>query len=88
MAVCEMQIEMFRLEVGKYPTSLTELLRAPGGSEGKWNGPYVKQESDLKDAWGNDYTYTVPGQSKPFDLISLGSDGKPGGEGEAKDVSN
>jgi general secretion pathway protein G len=81
-------IEMYRLEVGKYPTSLQELLRAPGGAEGKWNGPYAK-EPDLKDAWGNDYTYTVPGQNnKPFDLISLGSDAKPGGEGEARDVSN
>src|SRR3954471_11459498 len=83
------QIEMFRLEVGKYPTSLAELIRAPGGAEGKWNGPYVKSEADLKDAWGNDYTYTVPGQSsKPFDIISLGADGKPGGDGENRDVSN
>ena len=83
------QVEMYRLEVGKYPQSLAELLRAPGGTEGKWNGPYVKQDADLKDAWGNDYTYTVPGQnSKPFDIISLGADGKPGGDGENRDVSN
>ena len=81
------QIEMFRLEVGKYPTSLQELIRAPGGAENKWNGPYAK-EADLKDAWGNDYSYAVPGQGKPFDLISLGSDGRPGGDGEGKDVSN
>ena len=81
------QIEMFRLEVGKYPSSLQELVRAPGGAEGRWNGPYAK-DADLKDAWGNDYSYAVPGQGKPFDLTSLGSDGRPGGEGEAKDVSN
>ena len=81
------QVEMFRLEVGKYPTSLQELIRAPGGAEGKWNGPYAK-EADLKDAWGNDYSYSVPGQNKPFDITSMGSDGRPGGEGEAKDVSN
>ena len=81
------QIEMYRLEVGKYPTSLQELLRAPGGLEGKWNGPYVK-EPDLKDAWGNDYRYTIPGQGKPFDLVSLGADGKDGGEGENRDVTN
>lgn len=80
-------IEMYRLEVGKYPQSLQELVRAPGGSDGKWNGPYAK-DADLKDAWGNDYSYSVPGQGKPFDLTSLGSDGRPGGEGEAKDVSN
>jgi len=81
------QIEMYRLEVGKYPTSLQELLRAPGGAESRWNGPYAK-DADLKDAWGNDYSYAVPGQGKPFDLTSLGSDARPGGDGEAKDVSN
>jgi len=79
-------IEMYRLEVGKYPDSLASLLRNPGGLE-KWNGPYAK-EADLKDAWGNDYRYAVPGQGKPFDLVSLGADAKEGGEGESKDVVN
>lgn len=81
------QVELFRLEVGKYPANLQELVRAPGGSDGKWNGPYAK-EADLKDAWGNDYAYAVPGQGKPFDLTSMGADGRPGGEGENRDVSN
>jgi general secretion pathway protein G len=80
-------IEMFRLEVGRYPGNLQELVRQPGGTENKWNGPYAK-EPDLKDAWGNDYTYAVPGQGKPFDLSSMGADGKPGGDGENRDVSN
>ena len=81
------QIEMFRLEVGKYPGNLGELVRAPGGAEGKWNGPYAK-DGDLRDAWGNDYTYSVPGQGKPFDLVSMGADGRAGGDGENRDVSN
>jgi general secretion pathway protein G len=80
------QIEMYRLEVGKYPGSLQDLLRQPSGMD-KWNGPYVK-EPDLKDAWGNDYRYQVPGQGKPFDLLSLGADGQVGGEGENKDITN
>ena len=79
-------IEMYRLEVGKYPGSLQDLVRQPSGID-KWNGPYAK-EPDLKDAWGNDYRYNVPGQGKAFDLISLGADGKDGGEGENRDVSN
>jgi general secretion pathway protein G len=80
------QIEMYRLEVGKYPENLQALVRQPPGLD-KWNGPYVK-DADLKDAWGNDYRFTVPGQGKAFDLVSLGADGKDGGEGENKDVSN
>ena len=81
------QIEMFKLEVGRYPENLQALTRAPAGTEGKWNGPYVK-EPDLKDAWGNDYRYTVPGQGKAYDLVSLGADGRDGGDGENRDVTN
>ena len=83
------QVEMYKLEVGKYPTSLGDLVKQPAGTEGKWNGPYAK-DPDLKDAWGNDYRYAVPGagQGKAYDIISLGADGKDGGEGENRDVSN
>jgi general secretion pathway protein G len=79
------QIEMYKLEVGKYPDNLGALVRNPGSD--KWNGPYAK-ETDLKDAWGNDYRYTIPGQGKPYDIVSLGADGRDGGEGENKDISN
>jgi general secretion pathway protein G len=80
------QIEMYRLEVGKYPDSLQALVKQPAGAD-RWNGPYAK-DADLKDPWSNDYRYTVPGQGKAFDLISLGADGKDGGDGENRDVSN
>jgi general secretion pathway protein G len=80
------QIEMYKLEVGRYPDTLQALVKQPAGVD-RWNGPYAK-DADLKDAWGNDYRYNVPGQGKAFDLISLGADGKDGGEGENRDVSN
>jgi len=80
------QIELYRLEVGRYPENLQALVKQPGGVD-KWNGPYIK-EADLKDSWGNDYRYTVPGQGKAFDLVSLGADGREGGEGENKDIVN
>jgi general secretion pathway protein G len=79
-------IEMYKLEVGKYPENLQALVRQPGGVD-KWNGPYAK-DADLKDAWGNEYRYTVPGQGKAYDLVSLGADGQVGGEGENRDVTN
>lgn len=79
-------IELYRLEVGKYPENLQALVRQPPGAD-KWNGPYAK-DADLKDPWQNDYRYAVPGSGKPYDLISLGADGKEGGEGADKDVRN
>ena len=80
------QIEMYKLEVGRYPDNLQALVKQPAGVD-RWNGPYAK-DSDLKDAWGNDYRYTVPGTNKGFDLVSLGADNKEGGDGENRDVSN
>jgi general secretion pathway protein G len=80
------QIEMYKLEVGRYPDSLQSLVKQPAGVD-RWNGPYAK-DTDLKDAWGNDYRFTVPGTNKGFDLMSLGADNKEGGDGENRDVSN
>ena len=79
-------IELYKLEVGKYPENLQALVKQPGGVD-KWNGPYAK-DADLKDAWGNDYRYPLPGQGKAYDRVSLGADGRDGGEGENRDVTN
>ena len=80
------QIEMYKLEVGRYPENLQALVKQPGGVE-KWAGPYAK-DADLKDAWGTDSRYTTPGTNKGFDLVSYGADGKDGGEGENRDLRN
>ena len=80
------EIEMYKLEVGRYPENLEALAKQPPGVD-RWNGPYAK-EDELKDAWGNDYRYQVPGTNKPFDLVSLGADGREGGEGENRDIVN
>jgi general secretion pathway protein G len=81
------QIELYKLEVGRYPDSLQSLVKQPPGVD-KWGGPYAK-DADLKDSWSNDYRYNVPGTNgKAYDLISLGADGKEGGDGPNKDISN
>ena len=40
------------------------------------------------DPWGKAYIYKVPGDKWEFDLLSLGRDGQPGGNGEDADISN
>ena len=42
------------------------------------------------DPWGNTYVYTIPSATtgKDYDLISYGSDGQPGGTGDAADITN
>ena len=84
------QLEIMRLEVGRYPTTqegLRALLEKPAGMD-RWSGPYIKDPATLKDPWGNDFKYAAPGASKPFDLVSLGADGREGGEGDNRDLAN
>jgi general secretion pathway protein G len=83
-------LDMYRLEVGNYPTSadgLKALVTQPSNARG-WNGPYLKKGEVPKDAWNNDYQYKRPGSNNhPYDLSSFGADGAAGGEGEDADLS-
>jgi len=80
-------IELYKLEVGRYPDSLGALVTQPGGLD-KWNGPYAKA-ADLKDVWGNDYKYDPPIGSTNYLITSYGEDGGPGGAAgsEAQDLT-
>jgi len=84
-------LDLYKLEMGKYPTSqegLAALVTAPSGTT-NWNGPYLKKTTVPKDPWGNEYKYTSPGdQNRPYDIVSLGGDGKEGGDGDGKDITS
>ena len=85
----EKALDHYRLDVGRYPSGeqgLAALSRRPT-NESRWQGPYLRKELPA-DPWGNAYQYVQPGQRGEFDLISLGKDGKTGGEGEAADIGN
>ena len=81
-------LDLFHLEVGRYPTSeegLNALVDEPTGTSG-WNGPYLRKTRIPEDPWGQDYHYQYPGDNGDFDLYSLGRDGNDGGEGEDADI--
>jgi general secretion pathway protein G len=83
-------VEMYRLEVGSYPTTaqgLVVLVQRPAGVE-QWNGPYLRKPVVPKDPWGRDYRYRHPGEHGTFDIYTLGADNADGGEGESADVVN
>ncbi len=83
-------LDLFKLEVGRYPTTqegLQALITAPAGAS-NWNGPYWKKSSIPKDPWGNEYKYTSPGAKMPYDIVSYGADGKEGGDGPNKDITS
>ena len=80
-------VDLYRLEVGEYPPSLEALVERPAGAE-RWNGPYLRKNKVPEDPWGRDYVYRQPGEHGPYDLVSLGADGQPGGEGENRDIAS
>lgn len=71
------KIENFRMDTGRLPNSLDELVTAPGDASG-WLGPYAKA-TELRDPFGHPYEYRAPGENGDFDLVFLGKDGRPGG---------
>jgi len=77
------KVDQYRMDVGRLPDSLDQLVTSPG--ESSWLGPYAKPE-ELRDPWGNPIEYRRPGQSGPFELVSLGADGQSGGESVNQDI--
>jgi general secretion pathway protein G len=85
-------LDLYRLDVGNYPTTeqgLVGLSAAPSGVAG-WDGPYIKDPNGIKDPWGRVFEYRSPSQrtGHAFDIVSLGADGRPGGDGEDADLIN
>jgi general secretion pathway protein G len=78
----------YKLDTGTFPSTELGLqaLRVKPESMTQWAGPYLPQDVPL-DPWGNPYLYKYPGEhgDEP-DVISLGADGQPGGEGNNADV--
>jgi general secretion pathway protein G len=81
-------LDLYFLDTGRYPSSsegLEALVRKPGNID-VWNGPYLKGGQVPQDPWKNEYLYRAPGQNSPFEIMSLGADGREGGNGNASDI--
>jgi len=80
------KVETYQLDTGRYPAQLSDLVSNAGNAPG-WLGPYAK-ESELQDPWKNPIEYRIPGEAQRFDLVSLGADGKAGGDSVNADIKN
>ena len=78
----------YKLDTGLFPTTEQGLqaLRAKPQGVNQWEGPYLPQEIPV-DPWGRPYVYKYPGEhgDEP-DIVCLGADGQPGGEGTNADI--
>jgi general secretion pathway protein G len=81
----------YKLDTGTYPTTEQGLqgLRVRPENLTQWQGPYLPKDIPL-DPWGHAYVYKFPGEHDPEepDIVSLGADGEPGGEGFNADIAS
>ncbi len=67
-------VENYQKATGEYPSTLNDLVDNSDRN-------YLDAEAVPLDPWGNPYVHTCPGGGgRPFDIVSLGADGQPGGE--------
>ncbi len=71
-------VEMFRVDAGRYPDGLGDLLVQPTNATG-WHGPYLDGPVP-RDPWGHVYVYRCPGRHNlsSYDVWSAGPDGQDG----------
>jgi general secretion pathway protein G len=80
-------LDIFQIDTGRLPAEgegLAALVSNPGAVPG-WNGPYLRDGQMPVDAWGGAFLYKYDGTT--VQVISLGADGQPGGEGQNADIS-
>ena len=99
-AVAEIQtfrtaLQVYRMEQGGIPTQeqgLKALCEKPAtgpAPERYPDGGYLDSRAVPRDPWGHEYVYMTPGANgEPYEIVSYGADGEPGGAGEAEDVSS
>jgi general secretion pathway protein G len=82
-------LDQYRLDTGRYPSTEQGLaaLRERPAEEAKWSGPYLAKAVP-RDPWGQDYMYRSPGEQAEYELVSLGRDGRAGGDGEDGDIQS
>ena len=83
-------LKLYKLDNQRYPTaeqSLQALVARPGASPvpPNWK-PYLEKLPN--DPWGKPYQYLNPGIKGEIDVMSLGADGQPGGEGKNADIGS
>lgn len=76
IAMIDQGVERYYLDNRRYPTTQEGLAVLQ---------PYLRRIPN--DPWNRPYGYTVPGANgRPYQIISLGSDGRPGGSGKDADI--
>lgn len=82
-------LKMFKADFGSFPTTEEGILALvnnpnPDAYKNYPDGGYLDSKTEPKDPWGNLYIYVL--NESDFEIISLGADGKEGGDEANKDI--
>lgn len=92
----ESALKLYKLDTGGYPTTeqgLNALIVMPDTDpipRGWKPGGYLEAAEIPQDPWNHNFIYRSPSEIEGFDyeIISLGADGKEGGEGYDADIKS
>ncbi len=79
-------IDLFKLDVKRYPQQLSELWERPANASNWGPEPYLS-EYPPKDPWDQEYIYNYTG-GRDYEILTYGADQAPGGEADAADLSS
>lgn len=75
MKVLVQDMQRYKLDNFKYPTTeqgFAAFLKDPGGDVKNWHGPYIDDESKIRDPWDTPYKYESDGRK--VKIMSAGGD--------------
>lgn len=82
------RIELYRLDKGVWPASDVGLVALSEGHATPADSYYL-DPGQLVDPWKRPYFFLIPGPGQlPYEIVSYGADGGPGGEGEDADITS
>jgi general secretion pathway protein G len=82
------RIELYRIERSAWPTNELGLQILSDGHAQPTTSYYLKPDQ-LIDPWDRPFLYITPGpEGHPYEVLTYGADGAPGGDGENADVSS
>jgi general secretion pathway protein G len=90
IANLQQALKLYKLDNQRFPTAeqgLQALVSRPtaGPTPPNWRATLDKLPND---PWGRPYQYISPGLKGEVDVMSLGADGQPGGDGKNADIGS
>jgi general secretion pathway protein G len=80
-------VDQFKIDLGRYPTKLDELLKSPADQAEKrrWQGPYIAEDmardGSIRDGYGNELEYKFDSSTQKIEVFSWGKKGPGSDEG-------